>query len=403
MTTTLTQTPETRSPAEAPDPVELRSVRDLQLTTVALERRKKTLEKLAKSADAEGYPRQARELRMDAMAIAEDILPVFRDQHELPLVTDGELEGGIANALRGLVHSFLVRHRNDVDGKEDLERENSLLESLSQRVAHFAEDVANRSYSAGYAARQDEPESLTRARSRAMPEVAEKFESWGICEVMGHVRLAGLIREETVFGVAMVRVDVSKTQAREGYTRYFGAASLYGITPTSEETARYNAENIERYSSPVPYNPPKQLIAGEPVPADVVHDDTDDDDDDDEELDEELEDQLGLRDSEEHEDANAARLTETEAHSLVLRALTQHGATTQETALSVRDLRQLAIRLLGRNSVTLLPSQFYEVIDDMKATGAIAIEESDESAADDLVYVFDPQRQPVGAESGKEA
>ena len=114
-----------------------------------------------------------------------------------------------------------------------------------------------------------------------MPEVAEKFESWGICEVMGHVRLAGLISEQVIAGVAMVRVDVPKTQAREGYTRYFGAASIYGITPTSEETARYNAENIERWSSPVPFAPPKQLTAGEPVTAEVVRGDEEEDEEED--------------------------------------------------------------------------------------------------------------------------
>ena len=120
-----------------------------------------------------------------------------------------------------------------------------------------------------------------------MPEIAEKFESWGICEVMGHVRLAGLISEQVIAGVAMVRVDVPKTQAREGYTRFFGGSAIYCITPTSEETARYNAENIERYSSPVPYTQPRQLAAGEPVVADIVHADDDDDEDPDDDWEDE--------------------------------------------------------------------------------------------------------------------
>jgi hypothetical protein len=161
MATTLETSDDARSPADAPDPVELRCLRDVALTTTALENRKDAIEKLAKRADDEGYPRQAREFRADAQAIAEDILPVFREQHELPLVTAGELQGGIANELRGLVHSMLVRHRNDVDGKEDLERENSFLESLSVRVGRFAQAIATRSWGAGYAARNgDEPEAL---------------------------------------------------------------------------------------------------------------------------------------------------------------------------------------------------------------------------------------------------
>lgn len=123
-----------------------------------------------------------------------------------------------------------------------------------------------------------------------MPEMKEPFESWGVIEVLGHLRLAGLVSEQVIAGVAMVRVDIPKTQSRDAYTRYFGAASIYGITPTSEETARFNAENIERYSSPVPYAPPKQLRAGEDVVVPGLPDDY-------ALYDDELDEQLGLHDS----------------------------------------------------------------------------------------------------------
>ena len=69
-------------------------------------------------------------------------------------------------------------------------------------------------------------------------EQQQGFEGWAILELMGHVRLAGRVTEESHFGVALGRIDIP-TQAGDGYTtQYFGGASIYRLTPTTEEIAR---------------------------------------------------------------------------------------------------------------------------------------------------------------------
>jgi len=74
-----------------------------------------------------------------------------------------------------------------------------------------------------------------------------RFEEWAIVEVMGHLKLAGLVTEEARFGTNMCRVDVYPGDATEpAMTRYFSGASLYGVTVTDEATARaYAAETME--------------------------------------------------------------------------------------------------------------------------------------------------------------
>ena len=38
-----------------------------------------------------------------------------------------------------------------------------------------------------------------------------KFEGWAIVEFMGHVKAAGFVREELVFGEPLIRIDVPPT------------------------------------------------------------------------------------------------------------------------------------------------------------------------------------------------
>ena len=70
------------------------------------------------------------------------------------------------------------------------------------------------------------------------------FESWAVVEVMGHKRFAGFVTEQTIAGAAFVRVDVPQVQVDAGgetlpaFTKLLGAASIYALTPCTEETAR---------------------------------------------------------------------------------------------------------------------------------------------------------------------
>lgn len=62
------------------------------------------------------------------------------------------------------------------------------------------------------------------------------FHEWAILELMGHVKLAGLVSEEERFGAKLGRIDIPNG---DGFTtQYFGASSVYRLTPTTEEIAR---------------------------------------------------------------------------------------------------------------------------------------------------------------------
>jgi hypothetical protein len=73
---------------------------------------------------------------------------------------------------------------------------------------------------------------------------------WCIVELMGHRRLAGEVREESLFGSAMLRLDVPNEAAGEGafVTQFYGGASVYCITPTTEAIAR----GVAKSSQPAP-------------------------------------------------------------------------------------------------------------------------------------------------------
>ncbi len=72
---------------------------------------------------------------------------------------------------------------------------------------------------------------------------------WAIVELMGHVRVAGLLTEAEQFGAKMGRLEVPRPDG--GFTtQFFGGSSVYRITPTTEEVARH----IALASQPRPVN-----------------------------------------------------------------------------------------------------------------------------------------------------
>lgn len=71
----------------------------------------------------------------------------------------------------------------------------------------------------------------------------ESFEGWAIVELMGHRRLGGLVREVTLFGITMLRIDVPNADPAKGsVTQFYAASALYAVTPTSEDAARLVAK-----------------------------------------------------------------------------------------------------------------------------------------------------------------
>ncbi len=78
----------------------------------------------------------------------------------------------------------------------------------------------------------------------------EKRQFWGLVELMGYQKLAGLITEEELGGAKMLRVDVPGVEAEPPtcwgaeqpsiapWTRYVGGSALYAVTPMTEEACR---------------------------------------------------------------------------------------------------------------------------------------------------------------------
>lgn len=83
---------------------------------------------------------------------------------------------------------------------------------------------------------------------------------WCIVELMGHVRLAGRVREQPLFSVNMLRLDIPGEGEAWLSTQYIGGASLYRVTPCGEEIARAVAarsqpEPAHRWELPPAYEP----------------------------------------------------------------------------------------------------------------------------------------------------
>ena len=88
----------------------------------------------------------------------------------------------------------------------------------------------------------------------------DKFEQWAIVEIMGHQKFAGYLTEQTIAGAGMLRLDVPAVGDLLGFTRLFNTASVYSITPTSEELARQVATALKRQPVTV-YELPEEIRA----------------------------------------------------------------------------------------------------------------------------------------------
>jgi hypothetical protein len=121
-----------------------------------------------------------------------------------------------------------------------------------------------------------------------MADQVDRFESWAIVELMGHVRMAGRVTEEELFGSKLGRVDCPMPDG--GYsTVYFGGGSVYRLSPCTEAVARAVAqvsrpEPVHRWELPVPEPEPRaEKIIPSPIRQALDDDEDDDEDDDDDE------------------------------------------------------------------------------------------------------------------------
>jgi hypothetical protein len=68
---------------------------------------------------------------------------------------------------------------------------------------------------------------------------------------MGHIRLAGKVREVEMFGTRMLEVTVPDVDDVKGFTTFRSGASLFAVTPTTEEIAK----GVVRAQRPRPVQP----------------------------------------------------------------------------------------------------------------------------------------------------
>lgn len=85
---------------------------------------------------------------------------------------------------------------------------------------------------------------------------SETFEGFCILELMGHRKLAGMVREVTIAGAGFLRLDVPSVDGTVA-TQFIPPSSLYCLTPCSEDIARRFSQHnqpqpVTRYELPAP-------------------------------------------------------------------------------------------------------------------------------------------------------
>ena len=73
---------------------------------------------------------------------------------------------------------------------------------------------------------------------------------YALVEIFGHTRIVGYLSQQTFGTGVMFRVDVPDLLKdgkvlRVGFTRYFGLAAIYSITPCSEDLVKQMLPHID--------------------------------------------------------------------------------------------------------------------------------------------------------------
>lgn len=87
-------------------------------------------------------------------------------------------------------------------------------------------------------------------------EQEQRFKAWAILELFGHKVMAGEVSEANIAGGVMIQINVPEVPAVPAdpnyeysraqpfipaFTKFFSPSAIYGITPTTEESARATA------------------------------------------------------------------------------------------------------------------------------------------------------------------
>lgn len=113
----------------------------------------------------------------------------------------------------------------------------------------------------------------------------EKVEFWGIVELFGHSRIAGLVSETSIGGCSFIRIDVPANDKSPALTKFYGNGAIYSMTVVSEEVVHL----FVKHNIPAPINvwipEIRQIENGKPnlQPINNNLEDDDDDSEDDQE------------------------------------------------------------------------------------------------------------------------
>jgi hypothetical protein len=83
-------------------------------------------------------------------------------------------------------------------------------------------------------------------------EKKEPQKFWGIVELFGHSKCVGEVSEHQLAGTNFVRVDIPAAEDKPAFTRYFGGAAIYSITPCAESLARDLCARYGFRDAPIP-------------------------------------------------------------------------------------------------------------------------------------------------------
>lgn len=64
------------------------------------------------------------------------------------------------------------------------------------------------------------------------------FAQWCILELMGHVKVAGLVTERRLAGADVLHIEAPAVDGAEAFGFFFGPTSIYRMTPVAEPIAR---------------------------------------------------------------------------------------------------------------------------------------------------------------------
>ena len=108
--------------------------------------------------------------------------------------------------------------------------------------------------------------------------MAETFEGWAVVELMGHRKLAGYVKEQSIAGAGFLRLDVPGGEDGKGTSKFYAPAAVYCITPMTELLARLLALNcqpapVQRYELPaLPAAKDAEMVDGDDGSGDEADD-----------------------------------------------------------------------------------------------------------------------------------